>query len=183
MIVPRGIGAYRGLGGLVQDLAGAIARQEGANPAYNNPGALRTPSSGPWPGQIDTSPSGFAIFSNYASGEAALESQVQTNINRGLTLNQFFAGQRDASGNVIPGGYPGYAPAADSNQPNVYTAHVSQWAGVPSDVPLNSIDAGAVDAAGVPVDFSGSDVLTVDSSGWYWAAAVGAALILAWAMD
>lgn len=170
MIVPRGMGAFRGLGGIVQDLAAAITRQEGANPAYNNPGNLRA-----GPGMVGTSPNGIAIFPDYATGEAALENQIQLNINRGLTLSEFFGGK--------PGVYPGYAPAADANQPNVYTTNVSTWTGLPANVPLNSLDAGALDASGSG-DGSVLDMTPAsDGSGWYWAAAIGGALILALALE
>ena len=173
MIVPRG------MSGIVQDLASAIARQENANPAYNNPGALRA-----GPGQIGTSASGFAIFPDYATGEAALENQIQLNIGRGLTLQQFFAGQRDASGNVIPGGYPGYAPAADANQPNVYAQNVAAWAGIPANVPMNqlgvapSLDTSAIDNTSSVIDLSG-----FSGSGWIWGGAVAAVLLLALALE
>lgn len=156
MILRRGIGAFRGLGGTVQDLAAAIARQEGANPAYNNPGNLRA-----GPGQVGTSPNGIAIFPDAATGEAALERQVQLNINRGLTLEEFFAGK--------PGVYAGYAPAADSNQPNVYAAHVSQWTGLPTDVPLNTLDAGGASGAWDAGESAVPDMTAEDSSGWIWA--------------
>ena len=144
----------RGFGGIVQDLSAAITRQEGTPASWNNPGALRS-----GPGQVGTTSNGIAIFPDYATGEAALERQVQLNIDRGLTLQQFFAGQRDANGNVIAGGYYGYAPAADSNQPNVYTQNVSSWTGLPVDVPLSTLAAGGGEitpAAGSGLDSSGS---------------------------
>ena len=151
----------RGLGqssSLVSQLAAAITRQEAANPAYNNPGNLRA-----GPGQVGTSPNGIAIFPDMATGEAALENQVQLNINRGLTLEEFFAGK--------PGVYAGYAPAADANQPNIYTANVSQWTGIPADVPLNTLGSGgassdlsAIDLSAVADSFS-----NLDSSTWVWA--------------
>jgi hypothetical protein len=111
--------------GIVQDIAAGIERQEGMNCRNNNPGALRS-----W-GSLPTS-GGFAVFPSCDAGRQALQQQVQINIDRGLTLDEFFAGK--------PGVYGGYAPAADSNQPNVYAAHVSQWSGIPADVPLNTLD-------------------------------------------
>ncbi len=165
MIVPRNIGAIRrGMGGLVQDLAAAITRQEGANPAYNNPGNLRA-----GPGQTGTSANGIAIFPDAATGEAALERQIQLNINRGVTLQEFFAGK--------PGVYAGYAPSADSNRPDVYASNVSTWAGIPADIPLNQLEAGggsvAVDDTG-EIDTSG---FGPDSSGWMWAGVIGLGIL------
>lgn len=128
---------------VVSSMAAAIQRQEGYYPgsvAYtnNNPGNLRTPSSGAWPGQIGVDGNGYAIFGSYADGLAALNSQISTNINRGLTLQQFFAG--------LPGVYAGYAPAADSNQPNVYAQNVATWSGLPLDVPLNQLGTATSDS-------------------------------------
>lgn len=121
----------------------AIVRMEGANPAYaanNNPGNLH------YAGQPGATPGagGFARFATYQDGLDALQNQVALNINNypGLTLDTFFAGQRDASGNVVPGGYPGYAPAADSNQPLTYSANVASWTGIPSDIPLSQVVSG-----------------------------------------
>ena len=170
MILRRGMGGFRGLGGIVQDLAAAIARQEGANAAYNNPGNLRA-----GPGQVGTSPNGIAIFPDYATGEAALERQVQLNINRGLTLDEFFGGK--------PGVYAGYAPSADSNRPELYASNVSQWTGLPADVPLNTLSSGASgtwDAGGLDTaDLGLSDLMPADSSGWLWAGvALAGALVL-----
>ena len=86
---------------VIDDIADAIARQEGTGCGNNNnPGNLRT-----W-GSLPTS-RGFAVFPTCEAGWAALRQQVQRNINRGLTLEEFFGGK--------PGVYPGYAPAADSN--------------------------------------------------------------------
>jgi hypothetical protein len=42
-----------------------------------------------------------------------------------ITLTEFIAGQRDAAGNVLPGGYPGWAPRADGNDPPVYVARLA----------------------------------------------------------
>jgi hypothetical protein len=64
-------------------------------------------------------------------GWNALYSQIQTNIGRGLTLNEFFAGK--------PGVYAGYAPSADSNSPLAYAQRVGSDAGIPVDVPLNAL--------------------------------------------
>lgn len=113
---------------IIDDLAAAIARQEGTGcGSRNNPGNLRT-----W-GDLPTS-GGFAVFPTCEAGWAALRSQVQRNINRGLTLEEFFGGKA--------GVYPGYAPAADSNQPFIYAANVSTWTGIPMGVPLDQMTSG-----------------------------------------
>ena len=100
----------------------------------NNPGNLRA-----GPGQIGTDAGGYAIFPDVATGEAALAHQIDLNISRGLSLNTFFAGQRDSSGNVVPGGYPGYAPSGDQNNPAQYAATVAGWIGIDPAAPLNTL--------------------------------------------
>lgn len=58
-------------------------------------------------------------------GFRALRKQVTRNVfDRKLSFRQFFAGQRDTQGELVQNGYPGYAPAADSNYPVVYAGHV-----------------------------------------------------------
>jgi hypothetical protein len=131
-------GGMWGLGAtsLVSGMATAMAQFEGYNTPgtvaqrNNNPGNLRS-----GPGQIGTDSAGYAIFPDAATGWAALDNQIQLNINRGLTMNQFFAG--------VPGGYPGYAPSADSNNPAAYASFVASATGVPVDVPLNQLQSGA----------------------------------------
>ena len=141
---------FAGLGSFLDDLAGAITRQEGAcsSPGScinNNPGNLRA-----GPGMIGTDSRGIAIFPDFQTGYAALLNQEQLNVNRGLTLSEFFGGKS--------GVYPGYAPAADSNQPNVYTANVASWLGIPSDVPLSDLMSGSAptpsDSAPIPAPSS-----------------------------
>ncbi len=84
----------------------------------NNPGNLRT-----W-GTLPVV-AGFAFFPSVEAGFTALESQVTRNVFlRGLTFLEFFAGQRDSTGKVLPGKYPGYAPAADKNDPVGYAQFV-----------------------------------------------------------
>lgn len=110
---------------IVEDLAAAIARQEGTGcGANNNPGNLRS-----W-GTLPVS-RGFAVFPTCEAGWEALRHQVQRNLDRGLTLEEFFGGK--------PGVYPGYAPAADNNQPSIYARNVSNWTGLPLGVPLNDL--------------------------------------------
>lgn len=115
---------------IIDDLAEAIARQEGTGcGSRNNPGNLRS-----W-GTLPTS-GGFAVFPSCDAGWAALRSQVGRNIDRGLTLEEFFGGKA--------GVYPGYAPAADANQPYLYASNVSAWTGIPLGVPINRARASDV---------------------------------------
>ena len=117
---------------LVDDLASAIATFEGyftpgsLAARNNNPGNLRTWGNQPTSG-------GYAVFPTAEAGWAALRHQVELNISRGLNLLEFFGGK--------PGVYPGYAPAADQNQPVTYAAFVGQRVGLPVSVPLNQASA------------------------------------------
>jgi hypothetical protein len=120
---------------LIDSLANAIARMEGYNVAgsvaqrNNNPGNLRAGT-----GQIGTDANGYAIFPSVDAGFAALDNQIQLNINRGLTLTQFFQGK--------PGVYAGYAPAADSNDPTNYANTVAGWLGIDPNTQLSSLSPG-----------------------------------------
>ena len=128
-------GGGRGLGSIsIAQLAAAITRNEGFYPgsaAYrnNNPGNLTA-----GPGMIGTDASGFAIFPDLQTGQNALQNQIQLNINRGLTLSEFFQGK--------PGVYAGY----DKTDP-AYASKVAGWLGISSDVPLSSIVDGGGDVA------------------------------------
>lgn len=132
---------------LVASISQAIARQENANPNYNNPGNLQ-PQGFTYPGQIDTAANGDAIFATSQDGWNALNRQVQMNINRGLTLQQFFAG-----GN----GYSGYASAGAGNDPATYTANVASWTGIDPNTPLNQISSPFAGSSTQPlIDLSGA---------------------------
>lgn len=87
----------------------------------NNPGNLRT-----W-GHRPTR-KGYAYFNTPAEGWLALFEQVGININRNLTLREFFAGK--------PGVYAGYAPSEDNNDPETYARFIADKTGLPLDVPL-----------------------------------------------
>lgn len=145
----------RGMGSLTTDLASAIQRMEGACSGStcrnNNPGNLRAGN-----GATGVDSRGIAIFPDLATGEAALQRQVDLNIGRGLTLDEFFAGK--------PGVYAGYAPAGDSNNPSGYAATVAGWLGIPENAPLQSL---STDSGSIPLDTSsGSDSWTLpDDSG------------------
>ena len=52
---------------------------------------------------------------------------------RGLTLEEFFGGKS--------GVYAGYAPAADSNNPQGYASAVAGWLGIDPNTPLGSLQA------------------------------------------
>lgn len=120
---------------IIDSIAAGIERQEGVGCRNNNPGALRT-----W-GSLPTS-GGFAVFPTCEDGRAALRQQVQRNIDRSLTLQEFFGGKA--------GVYPGYAPAADNNQPNIYASHISDWTGIPLDVPLDEYEGWDWEEPGIP---------------------------------
>ena len=148
-----------GLGDLTDQIAQAIYQMEGSGPTTiatrnNNPGNLRS-----GPGQIGTN-GGFAVFPDMATGWAALDNQINLNISRGLTLNQFFGG--------LPGVYAGYAPSADSNNPSAYAAFVASQVGIDPNTPLNSLDSGASTIPpfdpGTGIDTSGDTSGTSDAS-------------------
>lgn len=128
---------------LVEDLAQAIARFEGffqqnsLAGRNNNPGNLRS-----W-GNLPTS-GGYAVFPTPEAGWAALRRQVELNIGRGLTLQEFFGGK--------PGVYPGYAPSADANDPANYAAVVAGWLSIDPAVPLTQYQAAQ---QGEPPGFTG----------------------------
>jgi hypothetical protein len=137
----------RGLGNLTTDLSSAIQRFEGSCPSpdscrNNNPGNLRA-----GPGATGVDSRGIAVFPDYQTGEAALQHQVDLNIGRGLSLDEFFGGKT--------GVYAGY----DKTAPN-YASTVSGWLGIDPAAPLSSIsgptiaDSGPVDDSG---DYGGSD--------------------------
>ncbi len=111
-------------------LAAAIQRQEGYAPgtvAYrnNNPGNLWDGTSSIWP-NLPHDANGFVIFPDYATGQAALENDLSIKVNRGMDLTALITM---------------YAPPADNNTA-AYIANVSAWTGLPTDIPLNQIDAG-----------------------------------------
>ena len=142
----------------IDSIAQAIAQEEG----YNRPGSIAQRNNNPGNlrsgvGQTGTS-GGYATFASADDGWQALNHQIQVNINRGLTLNEFFGGK--------PGVYSGYAPSADANDPARYAAFVAQRTGADPNVPISDLLAGdtgsgsssQVDpASGLPVDPSGPD--------------------------
>lgn len=115
----------------VERFARAMARQEGyyvtGSPAQRNrnPGNIR-----PWRGCKLPTANNLIVFPSVDAGWEQLRRQIRLNIRRGLTTREFFAGQRDKDGKVIPGGYAGYAPAADGNKPIEYAAFVAASVGI-----------------------------------------------------
>lgn len=61
-----------------------------------------------------------------AEGWRIARRQIRLNIDRGLTLFEFFAGQRNKDGSVRIGGYAGFAPAKDGNDPLGYASFVAE---------------------------------------------------------
>lgn len=83
----------------------------------NNPGDLRSWGSNPIQ-------NGYAYFDTVRNGWIALITEIWDNIDRNLTLYEFFAGK--------PGVYPGYAPAPENN-PLEYARFISDHTGIPLD--------------------------------------------------
>jgi hypothetical protein len=114
----------------IDNFAQAIAIMEGffkpnsLAARNNNPGNLRS-----W-GKTPIA-AGYAAFQSAEQGWNALRAQIQRNIDRGLTLREFFAGK--------PGVYSGYAPSADKNNPEAYARFVAGRLGVDVDTPLSQI--------------------------------------------
>lgn len=98
-------------------LTGSIAQMN------HNPGNLRS-----WPGMPIYN--GYARFPNSMDGWRALWQEIIDNIDRNLTLIQFFAGK--------PGVYSGYAPADDRNKPLQYAMFVSKQTGIPLEAELKT---------------------------------------------
>lgn len=124
----------------------------------NNPGNLRSWGSRPIIG-------GFAQFETPEAGWAALIRQVQLNVGKGLTLEEFFGGK--------PGVYSGYAPSSDGNQPKQYAAFVAGRTGVDPDTPLTELVAGG---AGGGLTGGGDEIVLA-------AAVVGAIALLFIVLD
>lgn len=114
---------------LVALFCNAIATFEGfykegsISQRHNNPGNIRPIGSN----------EGFRTFETPLQGWAALQRQVLININRGLTLREFFLGK--------PGVYPGYTPLGPGTgnteqELTNYIAFVSKRMNVPENVDL-----------------------------------------------
>jgi len=114
----------------------------------NNPGNLRP---------IGAS-QGFRFFNTHDEGWEALKKQVLLNINRGLTLDEFFLGK--------PGVYPGYAPLGD-NPADVmenYISHVAARTSMARNLDLryyfpsfSDIDASSIPLGGMLIAYKPFD--------------------------
>lgn len=141
----------------LSDLSNAIARFEGYSipgsvaQRNNNPGNLRAGI-----GQTGTDGNGYAIFPDSATGFAALQHQVTLNINRGLSLDEFFGGK--------PGVYAGYAPSGDANDPGHYSQTVAGWLGIDPNAPLSDVIG---TSGGSSTPGSGSDFSPIDTGGLF----------------
>jgi hypothetical protein len=129
---------------LVIAFANAIAQEESGGSATalsyrnNNPGNLVSWGSMPIV-------NGFAQFPTLTAGWQALYSQIETNIGRGLTTYEFFAGK--------PGVYAGYASVGSSasNNPIAYATFVAGQLGIDPSVPLNSLDPTTFASTAAPI--------------------------------
>lgn len=130
---------------MIDRIAKAIAQMEGANTPGNIPYRLNNPGDLVYVGQPGAKPHvitgadgkkrTFCEFITREAGMDALVHQLKMTITRhpGITLAQLIGGQRDEHGAVIPGGYPGWAPAADGNKPTAYAQFVAKECGVDVD--------------------------------------------------
>lgn len=115
---------------IVEKIATAISVMEGFPKAgsranrQNNPGNLRSWGKTPIV-------EGFANFPTAAEGWSALRRQIWRNVDRGMTLYEFFGGK--------PNVYAGYAPDADGNRSRHYAEFVAKRAGIPVNVPLPDV--------------------------------------------
>jgi hypothetical protein len=156
----RPLGAY-GMGrlgdALVDSMAAAIQQMEGYIPpnaqypkgslAYinQNPGNLRFANQ---PGAVQGQ-GGFAAFPSYAAGYAALQNQIQYQINAGQNLTQFFNQ---------------YAPSIENNTPG-YIAFVAQQTGIDPTVPLINYQNGSATIGASSTSSSSSSSSSTDSTG------------------
>lgn len=114
----------------IEAISLAIATMEGffkdnsVSQRQKNPGNLRS-----W-GALPVV-KGYVLFPDPESGWSALRRQIGKNIDRGLTLQEFFGGK--------PGVYGGYSPASDKNNPHGYAQYVAGRVGIKPDVPLNTL--------------------------------------------
>src|SRR6266481_1214960 len=119
---------------LTESIAQAIATMEGffnsgtIAQRQNNPGNLRSWGNYPVVG-------GYVQFPDADTGWNALYTQVDKNIGRGLTLQEFFGGKT--------GVYGGYSPTSDNpnNPAGSYEQYVATQTGIPATVPLNALNA------------------------------------------
>lgn len=135
---------------LISAMAAFITQHEGNNPAFAgnfNPGNLIYVQGGwNYPGAVPGA-GGFAKYPDAATGQAALEHQIQVQVNNGQTLTQFF--NQYAPGNTQNAAGGVQTPAATQ----AYISQASSALGIPVDVPLNQVQSGSYD----PSLFASSD--------------------------
>lgn len=132
-------GGFSGLSAISQSsisvIADTIQTQEGYRPgtiAYrnNNPGNLIYVGQ---PGAT-LGEGGFARFSDYASGRAALERQIGLYAGRGMTIQSM-------AETYAPWGHGG-------NNPDVYAGRIASALGVPAGTTLSSLDGSTGSSGG-----------------------------------
>lgn len=133
---------------VITQLADAITKMEGYYPgslAYrnNNPGNIRGGSIYP---QYPVDSKGFTVFPDAATGRAALETDMAYKVNQGMTLESLV--------------YK-YAPPTDGNNSAQYVANMAMWTGLPTNVPLNSLESG------LPSSYAGSTASPLPSGGGF----------------
>jgi len=136
-------------------IAGAIQTQEGWYPGSvsyqnNNPGNLVYAGQ---PGAT-LGVGGFAAFSSYADGQAALVNQIQLDATRGTDVN----GNPTTTLSQLIGSW---APASDGNDTAAYIANVSAATGYDPSASLSSLgDPSMLTAPVDPIYGSGTGTLS-----------------------
>ena len=113
-----------GVSNKVYAFATAIAKAEGSNPAWNNPGDLTLAFSYPTSGKANSA--GVLKFNNSADGWSALYKQIALIVNGGSAYYDLTTTLEDF-GNLYSGGDPNWA------------VNVASALGVSTDTPLGSI--------------------------------------------
>jgi len=148
---------------LVSAMAAAITQMEGVNPAFvgnNNPGNLvyvGTNQNGQT--GVQRGAGGFAAFPTLASGQSALNNQIQAQINSGQDLTDFFnqyapGGTTNAAGGV-------QTSAATQN----YINFVSGQLGIDPSVSLASVQGSYSGPGSAVTSDSGNGSGSTDDSG------------------
>jgi hypothetical protein len=129
---------------IVTPLAKLVARAQARQEGWLLPTSLQFPNRNP--GNLmdlqyfkETKKFRLNQFVSWEAGWGALATLIQKQlINRKLTLLQFIGGQRDSQGNVVPGGYSGFAPQGHGgNDPKIYAGNVASFIGVSPTLPAS----------------------------------------------
>ena len=98
----------------------------------HDPGDLR---HSPHSSHVGIGPDDIGIIDTDADGWADLEHQLDLIAKDypGITIYQTIGGERDDQGEVLPRGYPGWAPAADKNNVAAYVNTVATGLGLAED--------------------------------------------------